>query len=302
MTVPDYQTMMTPLLRVMSDSNDRSWANVKDAAALELGLAEADRGEMLPSGLQSVYDNRVGWAVTYLAQACLLERPARGVLRITRRGLDALESGARVDNVYLRQFAEFQAFKSRTRSHGAGSAADGEAARETTPEELIESGYQAVRSGLAQELVDRTLKVSPRFFEQVVVRLLVAMGYGGSLADAGRAVGRSGDDGIDGIIKEDRLGLDVVYIQAKRWANTVGRPEIQAFAGSLIGQGASKGVFITTSRFSAEAREYVTRIDKRIVLIDGEQLAELMIDYGIGVTEIASYKVNRIDEDFFIEE
>jgi restriction system protein len=230
-----------------------------------------------------------------------MERPARGVLRITDRGRAALNAvPGSIDNAYLRQFPEFLEFKSRTRA--SGSSASESNAEGHTPEELIEAGYLALRSELAQHVQERIAQVSPRFFEQMVVRLLVKMGYGGSLADAGQAVGRSGDDGIDGIIKEDKLGLDVVYLQAKRWANTVGRPEIQAFAGSLMGQSASKGVFITTSRFSNEARDYVRRIDKRIVLIDGEQLAELMIDHGVGVSEAATYVINRLDEDFFAEE
>lgn len=302
MTVPDYQSMMTPLLKALRDGGDWKWSAVKDGLATAVGVSEADRVELLPSGRQATFDNRAGWAATYLSQAGLIERPGRGILRITQRGQEALASEAvRIDNAYLRQFPEFLVFKSRTHTQAASSSTS-EDASDQTPEELIESGYQSLRSELVQQMMDRVGVVSPRFFEQLVVKLLVSMGYGGSLADAGQAVGRSGDDGIDGIIKEDKLGLDVVYIQAKRWTNNVGRPEIQAFAGSLMGQGASKGVFITTSRFSAEARGYVRRIDKRIVLIDGEQLAELMIDHGVGVTEAATYVVNRLDEDFFLEE
>ncbi len=171
-----------------------------------------------------------------------------------------------------------------------------------TPSELLESSYQGLRQALADELLERIEKASPRFFERLVVDLLVAMGYGGSRADAGQAVGRSGDDGIDGIIKEDRLGLDFVYVQAKRWDQAVSRPLVQAFAGSLEGQRARKGVFITTSRFTREAEEYVTRIEKRIVLVDGERLAQLMIDHGVGVADVASYHVKRVDLDYFDEE
>lgn len=302
MAVPDYQSMMSPLLKSLGDGGDRRWIDVKDALATAAGVSEADRAELLPSGRQATFDNRAGWAATYLSQAGLVERPARGILRITKRGQDTLASHAGpINNAFLKQFPEFLEFKNRSHTQAEPSSA-GEDASDQTPEELIENGYQSLRSDLAQLMMERVGAVSPRFFEQLVVKLLVTMGYGGSLADAGQAVGRSGDDGIDGIIKEDKLGLDVVYIQAKRWANNVGRPEIQAFAGSLMGQGASKGVFITTSRFSAEARDYVRRIDKRIVLIDGEQLAELMIDHGVGVTEAATYVVNRLDEDFFIEE
>jgi restriction system protein len=302
MTVPDYQSMMAPLLAVLADGGERRWADVKDIAATKLAVTDVEREELLPSGRQSTFDNRIGWAATYLSQAGLIERPARGVLRITARGLETLSSaGGAIDNAYLRRFPEFLEFKSRTHVSASPTAGNADT-DEQTPEDLIEAGYLALRSDLTQQLRDRVAHVSPRFFEQLVVRLLVKMGYGGSLADAGQAVGRSGDDGVDGIIKEDKLGLDVVYLQAKRWTNTVGRPEIQAFAGSLMGQGASKGVFITTSRFSSEARDYVRRIDKRIVLIDGELLAELMIDHGVGVSEAATYVVNRLDEDFFAEE
>jgi restriction system protein len=302
MTVPDYQSMMAPLLQVLADGGERRWADVKDTAATKLAVNDVEREELLPSGRQSTFDNRIGWAATYLSQAGLIERPARGVLRITVRGLEALSSaGGAIDNAYLRRFPEFLEFKSRTHASTLPTSENADAS-EQTPEELIAAGYLALRADLTEQVRDRVAQVSPRFFEQLVVRLLVKMGYGGSLADAGQAVGRSGDDGVDGIIKEDKLGLDVVYLQAKRWTNTVGRPEIQAFAGSLMGQGASKGVFITTSRFSSEARDYVRRIDKRIVLIDGELLAELMIDHGVGVSEAATYVVNRLDEDFFAEE
>lgn len=301
MSVPDYQSMMTPLLNLLADGREWKWSQAKEEAASQFGLSEEQRSEMLPSGRQTIFDNRIGWAATYLSQAGLVERPARGFLRITQRGRQSLDSGSRVDTAYLRQFPEFEAFRSRAKERKTDEQ-DAALTPDRTPEELIETGYQVMRTELAQEVLDRLATVSPRFFEQLVVRLLVRMGYGGSLADAGQAVGRSGDDGIDGIIKEDKLGLDVVYIQAKRWSNTVGRPEIQAFAGSLMGQGAGKGVFITTSKFSADAVDYVRRIDKRIVLIDGEHLAELMIDYGIGVAETATYSICRLDEDFFSDE
>ena len=302
MAVPDYQSMMTPLMLVLSNGQHWAWRDAKEAVAEHLGLTDDDRAEMLPSGRQAKFDNRVGWAATYLGQAGLLERPSRGVMCITRRGLEVASTAEHeIRTVDLRQFPEFAEFQKRNRQPSAADPVDKHVS-EQTPEELLESGYQALRSELTLQVLERVAVVSPRFFEQLVVRLLVKMGYGGSLSDAGQAVGRSGDDGIDGIIKEDKLGLDVVYIQAKRWANTVGRPDIQAFAGSLMGQGASKGVFITTSKFSNEARDYVRRIDKRIVLIDGEHLAELMIDHGVGVSESATYVVNRLDEDFFSEE
>lgn len=300
-SVPDYQSMMLPLLKLIADGPARRWADAKASVARVLAMSDADLDELVPSGRQSTFENRIGWAATYLAQAGLLERPERGMLAATRRGREVLASDPiRIDNAFLQQFEEFRSFKARSHTRSEHDAGGGLAER--NPEEQIELGYATLRAELAERVSARVASVSPRFFEQLVVRLLVKMGYGGTLADAGQAVGRSGDDGIDGIIKEDMLGLDVVYIQAKRWTSTVGRPDIQAFAGSLMGHGASKGVFITTSRFSTEARDYVRRIEKRIVLIDGEQLAELMIDNGIGVTELATYTVKRLDDDFFNEE
>jgi restriction system protein len=226
-------------------------------------------------------------------------------VRLTQRGLDALKSGTAVNNQYLKQFAEFREFTA------AGGEQPGPqpgpqppipTGEEQTPEEQIEAGYLRHRDGLASEVLARLRKCSPGFFEQVVVDLLVAMGYGGSRQDAGRAVGGSGDGGIDGIIKEDRLGLDAVYVQAKRWEASVGRPVVQAFAGSLEGHRARKGVLITTSDFTTDALDYVTRIEKRIVLVNGTQLADLLIEHGIGVTNIVAYTLKRIDSDYFDED
>ncbi|MCX7791087.1 MAG: restriction endonuclease, partial [Chloroflexaceae bacterium] len=267
-------------------------------------LTEAERAELLPSGVQPKFDNRVGWARTHLGKALLLESPKRGWFRITERGRAALaQNPPRIDMAFLSQYPEYQAFRSRGRAMENGVAGAGEAAEEVaSPEERLEASYQALRGALAQELLEKVKQVSPRFFERLVVDLLVAMGYGGSRRDAGQAIGRSGDGGIDGIINEDRLGLDVVYIQAKRWEQTVSRPEVQAFAGSLEGVRARKGVMITTSTFSPQAREYVSRIEKKIVLIDGEQLAQYLIDYDIGVTEVSRYVIKKIDLDYFEEE
>jgi restriction system protein len=271
-------------------------------------LSEADRDELIPSGTQPLLANRIGWAKTYLLKAGLVQSPRRGVIRITDRGRQALATDERIDSRYLRRFPEFVDFQ---RSSGADEdPIPGQpqptptvpVPAETTPEELIEAGYRQVQNALASDLLDRVKGASPAFFERLVVELLVKMGYGGSLADAGKAVGRSGDQGIDGIIKEDRLGLDVIYLQAKRWESTVGRPDIQQFAGALQGQRARKGVFITTSNFSADARQYAANIDTGIVLIDGNELARLMIAHGVGVTPVALYELKRIDSDYFAEE
>lgn len=292
---------MLPLLKIASDRQEHSMNEVKEALASQLKLADNDRKELLPSGRQSRYGNRVAWARVHLGKAGLLESTGRGKFRITERGLNVLRSEPDSITIkYLMQFSEFAEFRSLSRQNDRQDDNDEEPSQ--TPEEILESSYQSLRRALAQELLDRIKRCSSQFFENLVVDLLVAMGYGGSRKDAGQAVGQSGDGGIDGIIKEDRLGLDVVYIQAKRWEGTVGRPVVQAFAGSLEGQRARKGVLITTSQFSQDAKDYVSRIEKKIVLVDGEQLAQLMIDYSIGVNEVTRYTVKKIDLDYFGEE
>ncbi len=238
----------------------------------------------------------------YTLQAGLLENTGRGKFRITERGFKVLESNPdHINQSFLLQFPEFLEFKNRTNKSEI-PVEEIEPQTTQTPEEILDTSYQSLRDKLAQEILERIMSCSPRFFERLVVDLLVRMGYGGSRKDAGRAIGQSGDGGVDGIINEDRLGLDVVYIQAKRWEGTVGRPVVQAFAGSLEGFRAKKGVLITTSTFSKDAMDYVGRIEKKIVLIDGEQLAQFMIDYGVGVAEMVTYTVKRIDLDYFDEE
>ncbi|HUW97132.1 MAG TPA: restriction endonuclease [Anaerolineae bacterium] len=297
--IPDFQSTMLPLLRLAKDGGEHTLREAIESLAEHFELKPAERRELLPSGRQSTFDNRVGWASTYLKKAGLLESTGRGRFRITSRGLEVLEGEPpAIDVGFLQQFPEFVDFRSRS-----SPTDQAEPAREAdqTPEEVIESGYQALRNDLAEELLEQVMSCSPQFFEKLVVDLLVEMGYGGSRKDAGQAVGQSGDAGIDGIIKEDKLGLDVVYVQAKRWANTVGRPVVQSFAGSLEGQGANKGVLITTSDFSNGARDYVGRIQKKIVLIDGRQLADLMIDHGIGVSDVTTYTLRQVDTDYFSE-
>jgi restriction system protein len=301
MTVPDYQTLMLPVLQVAGDGQEHTIGEAIEIIASHFGLTEEDRKELLPSGTQFRFDNRVHWARSYLKQAGLLESTGRGKFRITERGTTVLETNPPHINVkFLDQFPEFQNFRSRSSRVEEHEVTEDEPTQ--TPEEILEASYQSLRNELAKELIDRVMGCSPRFFERLVVDLLVAMGYGGSRKDAGERIGQSGDGGIDGIIKEDRLGLDAVYIQAKRWEGTVGRPIVQAFAGSLEGVRARKGVLITTSTFSKEAKDYVDRIEKKIVLIDGEQLAQYMIDYGIGVAEVATYTVKKADLDYFGED
>lgn len=303
MPIPDFQNLMLPLLRIAADGAEHRLSDVIEALAQQFELSEAERAELLPSGVQPKFDNRVGWARTYLGKAGLVESPRRGWFRITERGRAALaQNPLRIDMAFLSQYPDYQTFRSRGRVVENDVAAASPAEEVASPEERLEASYQALRGALAQELLEKVKQVSPRFFERLVVDLLVAMGYGGSRRDAGQAIGRSGDGGIDGIINEDRLGLDVVYIQAKRWEQTVSRPEVQAFAGSLEGVRARKGVMITTSTFSPQAREYVSRIEKKIVLIDGEQLAQYLIDYDIGVTEVSRYVIKKVDLDYFEED
>jgi restriction system protein len=301
MAVPEYQTLMLPILQVAGDSHEHSITETIEIIASSLNLSEEDRKELLPSGTQFRFDNRVHWARSHLKQAGLLENTSRGKFRITERGFEVLNSNLPYINVkFLEQFPEYQDFRSRSKHSEAPEVVEEESTH--TPEEILEASYQSLRNDLAKELIDRVMSCSPRFFERLVVDLLVKMGYGGSRKDAGQAIGQSGDGGVDGIINEDRLGLDVVYIQAKRWEGTVGRPVVQAFAGSLEGFRARKGVLITTSSFSRDARDYIDRIEKKIVLIDGEQLAQFMIDYGIGVAEVATYTVKKADLDYFGED
>ncbi len=305
MAVPDYQTFMLPVLRLVATQPDAPvlTRDLFDAMAKEFNLSDDDLREMLPSGATTTLGSRVSWCCTYLKKACLLTAPKRGYVQITDRGLKVLASKPRlVDVAFLRQFAEFREFQGQRRTVNGGEE-PAPVSPSKTPHEILESGYQSLRAQLADELVERVKAAKPAFFERLVVELLVKMGYGGSLVDAGRAVGRSGDGGIDGIIKEDRLGLDSIFIQAKRWTDKcVGRPDVQQFAGALAGQGASKGIFITTSTFSKEAASYADGLrSHKIVLIDGDELAELMIDHGIGCATAATYEVKRIDSDYFFE-
>jgi restriction system protein len=303
MPIPDYQTLMLPLLRFAADGNDHTTREAVEVLAAEFQLTPAERKELLASGQQATFNNRVGWANSYLKKAGLLESPRRGTLRITARGRQILgDSPARIDVKYLERFPEFIEFRDASRNNRETATAESVAgAAEQTPEEALELAHQTLRRSLAQDILGRILSCSPGFFERLVVELLVKMGYGGSRRDAGERIGQSGDGGIDGIIKEDRLGLDTIYLQAKRWQGSVGRPEIQKFVGALQGQRAKKGVFITTSSYTAEAIDYASRIDTKVVLIDGQLLADLMMDFDVGVSVSASYIIKRIDSDYFEE-
>lgn len=296
---------MLPLLQFASDGSEHTVREAVDELARHFALTEGERDQLLPSGRQRTFDNRIAWSVSYLKQAGLLGSPARGRFQITDAGRTVLNSPPdRITIPFLSELSpEFREFRSGARRGHEEKEPQGSVATEVeTPEEMFEAADKALRRALESELLQRVKATSPEFFEQVVLRLLVAMGYGGSLIDAAEHLGRSGDDGVDGVINEDRLGLDVVHVQAKRWADApVRRPDVQSFAGSLEGQRSRKGVFITTSYFTAEARQYVARIEKRIVLIDGKELVRLMIEHGVGVSAIHSYHVRRLDEAFFDE-
>lgn len=303
---------MLPLLQLAADGNEHRFRDAVEQLAIRFELSDEERAEMLPSGTAPLFDNRVGWARTYLKQAGLLEAPRRGYFRITARGINVLSGNpTRINASILDQFEEFRAFRTRRRE-GASEVTprvNGAAPRrerhsqdilsDQTPEDLLASAYQHLRRNLEVELIEQIKAATPAFFERLVIDLLVGMGYGGSRQDAGRAIGKSGDGGIDGIIKEDKLGLDVIYVQAKRWEGTVGRPEIQKFAGALQGQRANKGVFITTSCYSRDAIDYAGMINSKIILIDGEQLAGLMVDHNVGVSTIGMYELKRLDNDYF---
>lgn len=308
MPVPPFQEFMLPLLRTIDANGEMGTSDYYAELAKEFGLTEEDKQETIPSGRALIYQNRIAWAGTHMVKAGLLSRPSRGKLAITNVGRQVLEQAPeRIDLRFLQQFEGSREFRNlnedghRTIPEAPAVSADG-TDEALSPDELLLVSYRQLRRSLADDLLTLVKSAPPAFFEQLVVDLLVRMGYGGSLDDAGKAIGKSGDGGIDGIIKEDRLGLDFVYIQAKRWESIVGRPQIQGFAGSLEGQRARKGVFITTSSFTDNARDYVKLIEKRIVLIDGVELASLMLDYGIGVTDVANYKVQRIDPTYFGEE
>lgn len=303
MSIPSYEQIFRPVLAICFDGAEHRFSDLVEALAEHFQLSESERAELLPGGSQTRFRNRVGWARSYLVQAGLIDAVKRGVIRISERGKHAFESGGEIDNAYLMQFSEFQDFRSRARasqlnevvSHSTSDVSD------ATPEEILTQAYEELRASLIAEIHELLLASTPEFFERVVVDLLTAMGYGGSRKDASVHLGKSGDGGIDGAIKEDRLGLDTIYVQAKKWAigNVVGNREIRDFIGALQLNSAHKGVFFTTSTFSVHARDAAERAQSRVVLIDGRQLAEFMVDHGVGVSTSRSFDIKRVDSDYF---
>lgn len=294
--------LMGPVLTLLADGKSHGHGDLIEALGVQFKLTDEELNAMLPSGRQRLFYNRVAWCVVHLRKAGALENQARGRFVITPRGRDLLKrSDGKISMKSLAEFEEYRSFRERSHepSEPVKVGRPTQAPTAETPEEQLERVFGGMRAELADQLLVELMARAPGFFEKVVVDLLLAMGYGGAWHGAGTVVGRSGDGGIDGTIKEDKLGLDIVYVQAKRWEHTVGRPSVQAFAGSLEGARARKGVMITTSSFSEEARNYVGQIEKRIVLIDGAQLADLMIDHGVGVAERQAYVVKKIDLDYF---
>jgi restriction system protein len=316
MTIPDYQTLMLPVLKAAA-KGERRVPEVADEIADDLGLSVEERKQMLPSGRQRLLHNRVHWAKFYMSKAGLIDSPARGRFTASAAGTALLATKPdRIDvGVLMKQpgFLDFYTSGQRTAAEEAPDGAPEPAPKlavpsappttTATPEEQIETAHQAVQSALRADLLERIIQNSPAFFERLIVELLVAMGYGGSYKDAARQLGRTGDGGVDGVVNEDPLGLDRVYVQAKRYSgNSVGRPDVQAFLGSLVGLGASKGVFVTTSTFSAQAQDFARHLPQRVILVDGEQLTELMVEHGVGVRTSRAISFKRLDEDFFTEE
>lgn len=297
MAIPDYQTLMLPLLKLLADGSDHRMPELVPTICEQFNLTEKEQKELTPSGNQTIIRNRLGWARTYMKKAGLIVHPRRGVFRITDRGKQVLgEKPDRIDVQYLEQFPEFVEFRNTRRVKEQPVIPENDT---KTPEEALDTAYEQMRASLEAEILAAVCAGTPEFFEHLVVDVLVHMGYGGNRKDAGQAVGKSGDGGIDGIIKEDKLGLDAIFIQAKKWDKPVPRPEIQKFAGALQGVRARKGVFITTSAFSDGAIEYARNLENKIVLIDGKMLAGLMIDHNVGVSAVATYEVKRIDSDYF---
>ena len=305
MPVPGYQDLMLPVLQIAADGQEHRFAEAMGTLAIRIGISEEDQNIMLPSGTQTQFYNRFCWAITYLQKSLLLEKAGRGRFRIAPRGVEVLKSNpSRVDNGFLEQFPEYNAFKTKkltgkpvTPSElGGATAATND---DVTPEERLEAAYVELRNTLADDLQRRVRDGSPKFFEHLVVRLLVAMGYGGGQVDGAEVTGKSGDEGIDGVIREDRLGLDMVYVQAKKWDSAVGPGEIDKFVGSLMRKKATKGVFITSGSFTEGANRAAKEAAVKVRLIDGDELADLMIDYNVGVAAADTYVVRKVDTDFF---
>lgn len=301
MAIPDYETLMLPILQFLSDGKNRKTSEVVSYVSDLFNLTEEERKQLIPSGRAKLISNRVGWACTYLRKAGLIRSQLRGWNQITENGQAVLsEKPGKVNNAYLSRFEAFQEFRTnRAAKSGIPSESSVSEHEEKTPEEIIGLQKELINYNISRDLLDLVVSMEPDAFEQMVVDLLIAMGYGGSVEDAGRAIGKAGDGGIDGIINEDVLGLETIYIQAKRWANTVPIDKVRDFAGALLSKQSNKGVFITTSSFPSSAYDFTSSIDRKLVLIDGEMLARLMIKYNLGVSVKQTLEIKEIDSDYF---
>lgn len=299
MAIPSYEKFLLPVLKLLSDGKVRTKQEIVRTMAKQFQLSEDELAETLPSQTQPTYVNRIGWAITYLKKAELIVSPSRANFKITDEGKKLVENN--VSDLTAKDLKQYEPFLKFIKTSHKQNDTDHTIQEETTPLENIINNFELLKKEVCDEILQKILEQSSDFFEQLVVDLVVAMGYGGSIEDAGKATKRTGDEGIDGIIKQDRLGLDNIYLQAKRWQrdNVVSRPEIQKFVGALAGQGARKGIFITTSRFSKDALEYKPRNDTSVILIDGQKLVELMYEYNIGVTTEMKFEIKRLDSDYF---
>jgi len=301
MAIPDFQTTMLPLLKYLSDEKEHSNADIYGALENQFDMSDEEKQELLPSGKQRIFVNRVAWAKSYLKQAGLVDAVKRGFYKITPIGSKTLRTNpGKFDVAYLMEFPTFVEFR-----HGKNNREEKQLddyVTEKTPEEYIELGINSLNQKLKQDILSSVKACSPIFFEKLVIDLLLAMGYGGSRKEAGKLTNKGSDEGIDGIINEDKLGLDVIYIQAKRWDGNISRPEIQKFAGALQGKKANKGIYITTAFFTKESQEFVRSITSKIILIDGDRLSELLIEYDIGVNTVQTFKLKKIDSDYFVED
>jgi restriction system protein len=308
MAIPDFQSLMLPVLRSAARAETSVSACITRLAD-DLGLSRDERAQLLPSGKQPVFSNRVHWAKFHLAKAGLVEATRRGQFKITPRGLALLDEGpARINLQLLSRFPEFRAFREHVApgdvEEGAADPSAEPGSATATPEERIEAASEELEAALRTDLLERVVAATPQFFEALVVDLMIAMGYGGSRREAGKRLGRSGDGGLDGLINEDVLGLDSIYLQAKRYApgNGVGVEKVREFAGALVERGASKGVFVTTSHFASGARNLAERIPQKLILIDGEELSRLLVRYGVGVRAVRTVEPKRLDPDYFVED
>jgi restriction system protein len=300
MAIPDYQTLMLPLLRAVSNGKVHKISKLYDVLSNEFNLTEEERNKRLPSGRETYIKNRISWARTYLKKAGLINSPSKGLVQISAAGKELLQKKPKsIDNRFLRKYKGFVEFRPRERDKKLSKAESSTSVKDT-PSEEFESSYNSLRDELTYELLETIKQSDPFFFEKLVIDLMLAMGYGGSRRDAGEATRKTKDGGIDGVIREDLLGLDTIYLQAKRYSETIiGEPAIRDFAGALQGVKAKKGVFITTSTFSSDAKDFVNKIDSKIILIDGKRLSGLMVDHNVGVSTKDVYEIKQIDTDYF---